>query len=150
MSGFRTFVIMPFGSNHEYEGGANESEYVYKEIIYPAVRSVVGDDEFQPESLVCESNRHQPGSITASMIRDIVKADVVIADITGQNPNVFMELGIRFALRDKITIIIAQEGTIVPFDRFKNPPQATRLKPQWLGGFLVRFQPAEMAGTVDR
>ena len=39
-----------------------------------------------------------------------------IADITGANPNVFYELGIRHALRPRSTVILFVEGTVIPFD----------------------------------
>ena len=39
-----------------------------------------------------------------------------VADITGANPNVFYELGIRHALRPRSTVIIFLEGTVLPFD----------------------------------
>src|SRR3981081_3566130 len=39
-----------------------------------------------------------------------------IADITGANPNVFYELGIRHALRPSSTVILFVEGTVIPFD----------------------------------
>jgi hypoxanthine phosphoribosyltransferase len=112
---FKTFVLMPFGNNQEYEGGHDESEYVYTEIIRPAVRLAMGKTENEPD-IIREVDRNKTGSITASIVEDLVKADVVIVDITGRNPNVFLELGMRYALRNKITIIIAQKGTLIPFD----------------------------------
>jgi hypothetical protein len=39
-----------------------------------------------------------------------------VADITGANPNVFYELGIRHALRPRSTVILFREGTVLPFD----------------------------------
>jgi hypothetical protein len=39
-----------------------------------------------------------------------------VADITGANPNVFYELGIRHAMRPRSTVIVFGEGTVLPFD----------------------------------
>jgi len=39
-----------------------------------------------------------------------------VAYITGANPNVFYELGIRHALRPRSTVILFREGTVLPFD----------------------------------
>lgn len=111
---FRTFVLMPFGNHQEYEGGNDESEYVYTEIIQPAVRLAAGGNG-EPD-IVREVDRNKGGSITSSIVEDLVNADVVIVDITGRNPNVFLELGMRYALRNKVTILIAQAGTPIPFD----------------------------------
>jgi len=126
MKTFDTFVLMPFGASGEYSGGATESEYVYKEIIEPSVVEAtnrLNTGSYNDSSnigsrpkIVREVDRSQSGSITASIVRSIAKADVVIVDITGRNPNVFLELGIRYALRSKVTILLAQIGTQIPFD----------------------------------
>jgi hypoxanthine phosphoribosyltransferase len=121
-----TFVLMPFGASGEYSGGVTESEYVFTEIIELGVNEAakqfnsLSDDE-KSRSEVCfkirrEVDKNQTGSITAAIVRNIVKADVVIVDITGRNPNVFLELGIRYALRNKVTVLLAQIGTQIPFD----------------------------------
>lgn len=110
-----TFVMMPFGNNDEYRDANEESDYVFKEIINPSIVKALDKDLYEPE-VIREVDRNTPGSITREMIRNIARADIVIADLTGRNPNVFLELGVRFALRDRVTILIAQEGTITPFD----------------------------------
>ncbi len=114
-SDFKTYVLMPFGNNNEYPGGNAESDFVYNEIIKPAVTLALNNSEAEP-NIIREVDRNRSGSINNSMFRDLLDSDVVIVDITGRNPNVFMELGIRYALRNKITIMIAQEGTVIPFD----------------------------------
>ncbi len=115
LSEFKTYVIMPFGNNNEYLGGNEESEYIYKEIIKPAVKLAMCDENAEP-NIMREVDRNQPGSITTTIVKDLLNSDVVIVDVTGRNPNVFWELGVRYALRNKITIVIAQEGTAIPFN----------------------------------
>jgi hypothetical protein len=39
-----------------------------------------------------------------------------VADITGANPHVFYELGIRHAMRPRSTVIVFGERTVLPFD----------------------------------
>jgi hypothetical protein len=57
-----------------------------------------------------------PGNIMNQVWNDIRKSDVVLADLTGLNPNVFYELGLAHAL-GKDTILIKQiDGGDVPFD----------------------------------
>lgn len=58
------------------------------------------------------------GSLIEGMITDIVLADVIVADISGVNPNVLYELGIAHAL-SKPTILLSQDladGKRLPFD----------------------------------
>jgi hypothetical protein len=55
-----------------------------------------------------------PGEITEQIFRLLRDADVVIADLTGGNPNVMYELGLRHT-RDKITVQLG-ENERLPFD----------------------------------
>ncbi len=58
-----------------------------------------------------------PGDIREDMFSLLLLADIVIADITIHNANVFYELGIRHALRDKMTILIkCPDFDTTPFD----------------------------------
>lgn len=49
------------------------------------------------------------------IFNQINKADVVVADMTGKNPNVFYEVGYAHAL-DKIVLLITQSVDDIPFD----------------------------------
>lgn len=54
-------------------------------------------------------------SILQDIVMGIANADVIIADVTGLNPNVFYELGLCHAL-DKKVILITQDISELPFD----------------------------------
>jgi hypothetical protein len=57
-----------------------------------------------------------PGDIMNQVWRDIRRSEVVVADVTDKNPNVFYEMGLAHAL-GKTTIIIKQkDAPPVPFD----------------------------------
>jgi hypothetical protein len=61
--------------------------------------------------------RTQPGSILPQILHDIRHAAVVVADITGHNPNVFYELGIAHQLRGpERVVIITRAGEQSPYD----------------------------------
>jgi hypothetical protein len=55
------------------------------------------------------------GLITSQIIQHIVEDPLVIADLTGHNPNVFYELAIRHAVR-KPFIQLIEVGETIPFD----------------------------------
>ncbi|HEY5455430.1 MAG TPA: nucleoside 2-deoxyribosyltransferase, partial [Acidothermaceae bacterium] len=57
----------------------------------------------------------KPGKITDQIIQAIRNADVVVADITGNNPNVMWELGFAHAL-EKMPVILNQAIAEAPFD----------------------------------
>lgn len=54
------------------------------------------------------------GRIMRQVIKRLDQADIVVADITGSNPNVFYELGIRHALG--LPYVVVTEDNVVPFD----------------------------------
>lgn len=58
----------------------------------------------------------KPGRITTQIVQAINEASVVIADLTGHNPNVMYELGVADTL-GKPAIIITDDPSGLPFDR---------------------------------
>lgn len=59
--------------------------------------------------------------IGTNIFRSISESEVCIADMSGLNPNVLYEMGVRHSIRKPI-IHIAQTGTVLPFD---NAPHLT-------------------------
>ena len=55
------------------------------------------------------------GLITSQIINAIIDSPLVVADLTGSNPNVFYELAIRHAIR-KPYIQLIHKGDKIPFD----------------------------------
>lgn len=56
-----------------------------------------------------------PGGISVKLLAELVGARLVVADLTGRNPNVFYELGITHAYA-KPLISIAESSAVLPFD----------------------------------
>src|SRR5213076_826440 len=56
------------------------------------------------------------GNIRVDMFQRLLMADLVVADVSVGNANVFYELGIRHALREKRTFLIRCDGDKYPFD----------------------------------
>ena len=53
--------------------------------------------------------------ILQDIITSIVESEIIIADITSANPNVFYELGYAHAI-NKTTILLAKRESPLPFD----------------------------------
>jgi Tetratricopeptide Repeats-Sensor len=108
------FIVRPFGTKDGIDFDRVESD-----LIRPAMdrAGLTGGTTGQ---------FIQQGNIRTDMFEQLLIADLVIADISIHNANVFYELGIRHALRDKRTFLIKStadkpsEGTSqepdVPFD----------------------------------
>lgn len=106
----RCFVVMGFGTKTDYATGRKlDLNKSYRLLIKPVV---------EERGLVCiraDEIRHS-GSIDIPMYRELLKADVVIADLSTANVNAFYELGIRHALRPHTTIVISEDKLAYPFD----------------------------------
>jgi hypothetical protein len=57
-----------------------------------------------------------PGTITSDIITRIMHSDLVVADVTYPNPNVYYELGLRHASKPGTIIIKDNAGPSSPFD----------------------------------
>src|SRR5262245_42169646 len=88
----------------------------------PFAITEVYDDIIKPllEIEKCEIKRADEPIIQGHIVRDIMQylyqADLVIADLTGLNPNVFYELAIAHALRKPHFLITQDDPNNLPFD----------------------------------
>lgn len=101
------FVISPIGEeNSEIRARSDE---VLEFIIMPVVRDLLHYDVKRSDMIA------NPGLITNQVLQHIANDDLVIADLTGHNPNVYYELAIRHAVRKPLVQIIFK-GETLPFD----------------------------------
>lgn len=70
-------------------------------------------DDFEFSNAGEEDNQT---NILADIIQPIFEADVILADLTGLNPNVLYELGVAHAFNKKTIIITQDELSKLPFD----------------------------------
>ena len=89
----RAFVVRPFGKRQGVD-----FERVHVELIKPALKAAKIDGDTTLEIM-------EQGDIREDMFRLLVGADLVIADISIHNANVFYELGIRHAVLDRHTLL---------------------------------------------
>ncbi|MCL4846887.1 MAG: DUF4071 domain-containing protein [Acidobacteria bacterium] len=104
------FVVMGFGKKTDFaQEKTFDLDKSYKYIIKPAVEAAgytcVRADEIQ-----------HAGNINVPMYEQLYGADLVIADLSTANLNAFFELGVRYALKPRTTIVIAEKGFKIPFD----------------------------------
>ncbi|HEX2447707.1 MAG TPA: TRAFs-binding domain-containing protein [Methyloceanibacter sp.] len=103
------FVLMPFGKKMDAAGRVTNFDSVYAKVIAPAVERA-GLEPIRADEEKIGGTIHKP------MFERLMLCHYAVADITGANPNVFYELGIRHAMRPRSTVIVFGEGTVLPFD----------------------------------
>jgi hypothetical protein len=85
-----------------------EFDAAYSMFIKPGLEDI-GFSIVRADDLLNQRN------IMQDVVSNIAEADLIVADLTGSNPNVFYELGIAHAL-DKPTILLTQSIEELPFD----------------------------------
>ena len=97
------FVVMGFGTKTDFETGRKlDLDKSYFNLIKPAVEAS-GLKCIRADEIV------HSGLIDVPMYEQLLKADVVVADLSTSNRNAIYELGVRHALRPYTTVVIAEE-----------------------------------------
>jgi tetratricopeptide (TPR) repeat protein len=115
------FVAMPFGTKpgpkdpaaggHGAQAQLIDFNRVYEEYIRPALESA-GLEPFRADQEI------RGGDIIADMFQELLVADLVVADLTIENPNVWYELGVRHALRARGVVIVCGGQVTTAFDLY--------------------------------
>ncbi len=104
------FVAMPFGKKRDAAGQCEiDFDHIYEAAIRPAAETVNVD-------VIRSDEERSGGIIHVPMFERLLLAEIVIADLTLQNPNVFYELGVRHCARPRATILIYAKDYRIPFD----------------------------------
>ena len=103
------FVVQGFGKKTDFTDGRildlDASYAVIKEAVQAAGLECIRADEIV-----------HSGAIDLPMYEQLLRADLVVADLSTYNVNAIFELGVRYGLRPHATIIVAEEGFKHPFD----------------------------------
>jgi hypothetical protein len=131
----RAFVIMQF---------TEPFNSFFRHVIQPITKKI-GLEAFRA------SDVYKPGIILDDILRDILESEVIIAEITSGNPNVFYELGYAHAI-GKQTILLADRASAeLPFDirgyrvifyenTIKGKPEVERSLEEHLRNIMAGFE----------
>lgn len=130
------FVIMPYSVRLEdldtYSRDTNHWREVYHGLIVPALEAA--GFTFQ-----LDSDDHRSRVITDQIWQKIEDADLILCDLSSENPNVFLELG--WALRaDKKFVLISDDVTPPNFD----------VKQHFTFTYSHRLQPTKLQQDVEK
>lgn len=100
------FIISPIGSQDSLTRVRSDQlrHHIIEPVAFELGFTVIRADDMS-----------LPGRIDTQIANFLVNSDVVIADLTDHNPNVFYELGVRHASK-KPAILMIQSGQTIPFD----------------------------------
>lgn len=102
------FVAMPFGKKTGHDGKPIDFNAVYNDLLKPAIETA-GFTVFRVDE------EQAAGDIKTDMFQELLIADLVVADLTLDNPNVWYELGIRHALRARGILVVQGATDKQPF-----------------------------------
>jgi len=132
------FYITPIGDEESEQ--RQHADFFMEYIITPALK------EFGLK-LVRADQIGKPGMIGKQVLEHILKARLVIADLSFHNPNVFYELCLRHATRlPTVQVIRASEGIPFDIDQYRT----IKINTKDLYGFLPKLQTytSEIANQV--
>lgn len=106
------FVVGPIGDPHATHGSPEREAFehhlgIFEQVIAPAC------EKYGISAVRADGIAHA-GDINEQICRHVVESDLVVADVSGGNPNVMYELGLRH-ITGKPTIHIGEAGQL-PFD----------------------------------
>lgn len=133
-------VVMPISA---LDGCSEQHWLDVKQILFSAIE----DAGFVP-ALVSDSD--DVGIIQKRIIQNLYDNPIVVCDVSGKNPNVMFELGMRLAF-DKPTIIVKDDQTSYSFDT--SPIEHLEYRRDLRFQRIVDFQTAlgvKIKGTVER
>jgi tetratricopeptide (TPR) repeat protein len=98
------FVAMPFGVKEGID-----FDRIYADLIRPALEAA-GFEAFRADEEM------RAGEIRKDMFQELLLADLVVVDVSIEDPNVWYELGVRHALRARGVVVIGCREGRLPFD----------------------------------
>lgn len=113
----RIFVAMP-GSKQSI-GGQSASwpdPEAIKKFFFEKIAQKLREDLKQRVILEIEKDKYLGGVIHDSMYAEAWQSHIYIADLTGNNANVYLELGVRWALKDNVTVVVSQDVASIKFN----------------------------------
>ena len=105
------FVAMPFGTKPDANGTPIQFDLIYTHLIKPAL-------ELAGLDVIRADEEDRAGDIRLDMFQELLMADLVLADLTIDSPNVWYELGVRHALRSRGVVLVQGPRNTNPFDTY--------------------------------
>lgn len=106
------FFIMPFGTKKTHSDNKNFPAEINFDLLWDKAYKPALEKDYEP----IRADQDLGALIIKEMIERLVIADLVVADVTIPNANVYYELGIRHAVKQYKSVMIAADGSRQLFD----------------------------------
>jgi hypothetical protein len=103
------YVSTPFGKKPDSDGRIIDFDPLYFEVIKP-VLTEIGFRTMRGDELTGSAFIHK------ATLAAVMNSDAMVADLTGANPNVLYEVGMRHAVNPGPTILMYTRGTRLPYN----------------------------------
>lgn len=137
------FVSMPYGKKLGHDGSQIDFDAVYRNLLKPAIEAA-GLEVFRADE------EQAAGDIKADMFQELLIADLVVADLTLDNPNMWYELGVRHALRARGVVLVQGLRATQPFDIYTDRKYRYSLKDGVPDPATLAQDKAEIAQIVKK
>jgi tetratricopeptide (TPR) repeat protein len=115
------FIAMPFGVKPGPDGQPIDFDRIHAELLQPALEAA-GCEPFRADEEMAA------GDIRTDMFQELLVSDLVLVDLTLDNPNVWYELGVRHALRARGVVLVQGPRPTTPFDIYTDRKLRYHLK----------------------
>ena len=100
----KCYVMMPYGGDNQERHDFFQG--VFESIIVAAAEKA----RFARSDVIREDHKGEPGTIMRNIVNHVSHCDVIIADLTNKNANVFYELGMSHVLHKGSTVLICEQA----------------------------------------
>jgi len=108
------FVVMPYGKRNVAKRVV-DFDTVYRDVFQKAIRRVKVNDTTALVPKRADDATHSR-LLLHGMIQDLIQSRLILADLSANNTNVGLELGIRYSVVPSGTVLVRLKGTSIPFD----------------------------------
>lgn len=131
------FILMPF--KEEFEP------------VHEAIRTAIENAGLEP---LRADDIFTTGAVLEKILRHIAEAEVVVADLTGKNANVFYETGIAHTVKNNV-VLLAQVIEDIPVDLrpfeyivYRPDPNGLRSLSEDLRDVIAKLEPEPISGQT--
>lgn len=109
------FVVMAYGKRKVGKQPLVDFDTIYQEIFQKAIKTVKVDHKALLVPKRADDASHSR-LLLHGMMQDLCRSRLMLADLSTDNTNVGLEVGIRYSMVPTGNVLVQLKGTLIPFD----------------------------------